>query len=65
MKKSKTNNSKTTNKSSNQVTNKKQNNVTDSKRVSDSKENIGFESKDHSFEYDENSEHSFELRDCK
>ena len=65
MKKSKTNNSKTTNKRSNQVTNKKQNNVTDCKRVSDSKENIGFESEDHSFEYDENSEHSFELRDCK
>lgn len=65
MKKSKTNNSKTTNKRSDQVTNKKQNNVTDCKRVSDSKENIGFESKDHSFEYDENSEHSFELRDCK
>lgn len=54
-----------TNKCNKEVTNKKQNQVTDCKNVSSKKENIGFESEDHSFEFDENADHSFELRDCK
>lgn len=44
-----------TNKSNKQVTNKKQNQVTDCKSVTDSKDNIGFEAK----------EQSYESRDCK
>jgi len=49
-----------TDKNNNRVTDKKNNQVTDSKR-----QNIGFEAEDHSFELDEDSEHSFKLRDCK
>lgn len=49
-------------KNSNKVTNKNTNKVTDN--LKNSNEKIGFEDSK-SFEYDENSDHSFELRDCK
>lgn len=52
-------------KNSNKVTNKTNNKVTDNMKNSNSNEKIGFESDSKSFEYDENSDHSFELRDCK
>lgn len=70
MKRSKMNNSnKVTNKSTNKVTNQNTNKVTNNLKNSSSSEKIGFESNkvsnSGSFEYDENSDHSFELRDCK
>lgn len=66
MAKNKNKNSNVTNKSNKQVSNKKNNQVTDCKsKMNSNDQNIGFESEDHSFEYDENSDHSFELRNCK
>lgn len=61
MKKSKMNNN------SNKVTNRNTNKVTD--KMNNNSESIGFDtnkvSNDGSFKYDENADHSFELRDCK
>ena len=53
----------------NKVTNANNNNnkVTDSCHSTNSNEKVGFNATDESksFHYDEESEHSFELRDCK
>ena len=51
-------------KNSKKVTNKKTNKVTNNLKNSNSNGKIGFENSK-SFEYDENSDHSFELRDCE
>ncbi len=51
-------------KNSNNVTNKSTNKVTNNLKNANSNEKLGFEDSK-SFEYDENSDHSFELRDCK
>lgn len=51
----------------NKVTNANNNKVTDSCHSTNSNEKVGFNITDESksFHYDEESEHSFELRDCK
>lgn len=51
----------------NKVTNANNNKVTDSCHSTNSNEKVGFNTTDESksFHYDEESEHSFELRDCK
>ena len=55
---------KASSKTSNKVSSKSNNNVTNSNSQSN---NIGFDKTQDSksFHYDENSDHSFELRDCK
>ena len=51
----------------NKVTNANNNKVTNSGHSTNSNEKVGFNTTDESksFHYDEESEHSFELRDCK
>ena len=51
----------------NKVTNANNNKVTDSSHSTNSNEKVGFNATDESksFHYDEELEHSFELRDCK
>lgn len=60
-------NNKVNNRQQNKITNRNNNKISNKKscNVTDSNKNVGFVSDSGSFELDEDSEHSFELRDCK